>query len=153
MSAAEQREAFDSALSQALEETYSIQVAQSVHERLRERIESRKEDGDPERPAVTAREVGAILRDYGVPEDRAETFRALCGERFGQGAVLDPVNLIDSKRFEIATGQATVSIDPECSYLLETRILDGKRYLLIPVEGDVAVNGLPVEFPADPETV
>ena len=42
-----------------------------------------------------------------------------------------------------------MSVDPECSYLVETRVIDGKKYILIPVEEDVEINGLPVRFAAE----
>ena len=75
-----------------------------------------------------------------------ETFRETCGQRFGENSALSPANLIDAGKFEIRTAQATVSVDPECSYLVETRIIDGRKYILIPAEENVEVNGLPARF-------
>lgn len=143
MSAAEQREVFQTALTEALGEACSIEVVQAVHEQLWGKIQQHKERKDPEPLAVTAGELGGILTDCGVAEAQVSAFRAQCGEKFGEGAVLSPVNLIDAKRFEVKTAQATLSIDPEQSYLVESRVIDGRRYLLIPAE-DVEVNGLPV---------
>lgn len=148
MSAAEQKEAFQAALSGALEEACSLEVVQAVHGRLLEKIERHKEDKDPEPLALSAGEIGGILRDCGVPEERTAAFQDQCGTAFG-GAALNPENLIDSKRFDIKTEQATISLDPAYSYLAETRIIDGRRYLLIPAEEGVEVNGLAVELPAE----
>lgn len=150
MSAAEQRELFQEALSQALEESCSVTVARTVHERLAEQIAQHKESKDPEPLTVTANDIGTILRDCGVPEERVEIFRETCGQRFGEHSVLSPANLIDAGKFEIRTAQATVSVDPECSYLVETRIIDGRKYILIPAEENVEVNGLPARFAAEP---
>lgn len=149
MSAAEQRESFQEVLSQALEEACSVEVARTVHERLAERIARHKESRDPEPLAVTAKDIGEILRDCGVPQERVDTFKEHCDDRFGADAALSPVNLIDDKKFELRTAQATVSVDPACSYLVETRVIDGRKYILIPVEEDVEVNGLPVRFAAE----
>ena len=143
MSAAEQREAFQTALNEALGEACSIEVVQTVHEQLWGKIQQHKESKDPEPLAVTAGELGGILADCGVAEAQVAAFREQCAEQFGEGAVLSPVNLIDTKRFEVKTAQARVSIDPEQSYLMESRVIDGRRYLLIPAD-DVEVNGLPV---------
>ncbi len=148
MSAAEQREAFQEALS-TLEETCSVEVARTVHERLAERIAQHRESRDPEPLAVTAKDIGGILRDCGVSQEKVDTFKDSCDERFGADTVLSPVNLIDAGKFELRTAQATVSVDPECSYLVETRVIDGKKYILIPVEEDVEINGLPVRFAAE----
>ena len=150
MSAGEQREAFESALTEALEGTCSLEVVQALHEQLRERIESHREDKDPEPLAISTGEVSEILERQGVSADQTEAFRKACADRFGENAALNPENLIDCKRFQITAGEATVSVDPASSYLVETRVIDGVKYLLIPAGSDVAVNGLPVEV-APPE--
>ena len=46
-----------------------------------------------------------------------------------------------------------MSVTPENSYVVETRIIDGRKYILIPAGEDVEVNGLPVEVTAgEPES-
>ena len=143
MSAGQQREAFEEALAESLEESCSLEVVQAVHGRLRERIEEHRESKDPEPLAITAREVESILADCGVDGERVDAFGRACGERFGGGA-MDPANLIDSKKFEVRTGEVTISVDPEYSYLVETRVIDGKTYLLIPAGSGVELNGMAV---------
>ena len=143
MSAGQQREAFEEALAESLEESCSLEVVQAVHGRLRERIEEHRESRDPEPLAITAGEVAGILADCGVEEERVAAFGQACQERFGGGA-LDPANLIDSKKFEVKTGEVTISVDPEYSYLVETRVIDGKTYLLIPAGSGVELNGMAV---------
>ena len=149
MSAAEQREAFQSALSEALADTYSVEVARSIHERLTDQIAQHKQSKSPEPLAITAEDVGAILRDCGVPQEQVSTFKENCGEKFGENAVLAPANLIDAGKFEVKTAQATVSVSPDQSYLVETRTIDGKKYLLIPAGEEIEVNGQPVKFEAN----
>ncbi|MDE7054328.1 MAG: DUF4317 domain-containing protein [Oscillospiraceae bacterium] len=144
MSAGEQREAFESALTGALAEDCRLEVVQAIHEQLREKIEAHKESKDPEPPSVTAGEVEDILRRQGVGEEQAAAFRRECAERFGENIALNPENLIDSKRFQVKAGEVTLSVDPASSYLVETRVIDGVKYLLIPAGSDVEVNGLPV---------
>lgn len=144
MSAGEQREAFESALTGALAEDCRLEVVQAIHEQLREKIEAHRENKDPDAPSVTAGEVEDILLRQGVSEEEASAFRAQCQERFGENAVLNPENLIDSKRFQVKAGEVTVSVDPASSYLVETRVIDGVKYLLIPSGNAVEVNGLPV---------
>ena len=151
MSAPEQKEAFESALTGALEEACSLEVIQTLHGRLLEKIEDHRESGDPEPLSLSVGDISGILRDCGVPEERAEAFREQCGMAFGK-AVLNPENLIDSKHFDIKTEQAAISIDPEYGYLVETRIIDGRKYLLIPAGEDVELNGLSVSLRAgEPE--
>ena len=131
----------------ALEEDCSMEVVQSVHDYLRQRIQEHKDSRDPEPLAVTAGEVGGVLRNCGVPEERVEAFQAACGESFGEGA-LAPANLIDARHFAVKTADATIQVDPERSYLVEARIIDGRRYLLVPADESVEVNGLGVRIAA-----
>ena len=146
MSAAEQKELFEAALSESLGDACSVEVVQAVHERLADRIVRHKESKDPEPLALTANDMGGILLDCGVAQEQIDEFRQKCGEQFGEGAVLSPANLIDAGRFQVKTAQATVSVTPENSYVVETRIIDGRKYILIPAGEDVEVNGLAVRF-------
>ena len=75
MSASEQREAFQAALTDALEDACSMEVVQAVHERLREQIEQHKESKDPEPLALSPREIGEILRGSGVSEEHIAAFQ------------------------------------------------------------------------------
>ena len=80
--------------------------------------------------------------------ERIAAFQEKCGEEFGENAVLNPENLIDPGKFQVKTEQITVSVDPEFSYLVETCMIDGKKYIMIPVGKGVEVNGLAVNVSA-----
>lgn len=149
MSAPEQKEAFESALSDALGVECSMELVQAVHEQMRERMELHKESQDPEPLTVTARDVGGMLRECGVEEERVAAFQDYCGQRLGDGAALDPANLIDSKRFQIKAGEITITVKPELSGQVESRVLEGRKYILIPAGEGVEVNGLAVELEAE----
>lgn len=144
MSAEEQREAFESAMTEALGDAYNLDVMISVHEQFSAKIEAHKESKDPEPLVVSAGEVSAILQDCGIPAGQVNAFQKCCSERFGEGAVLNPTNLIDAKRVELKTEKYSVSIDPEYSYLVETKKIDGRTVLVIPIEDGLEFNGLPV---------
>lgn len=149
MSAAEQREAFEGALAGALEDTYSVEVVQAIQERLTDQIARHKESKDPEPLTLTVDDIGNILRDCDILEERISAFQESCAEQFGAGAALNPANLIDTGKFELKTAQASISVAPEDSYLLETRIIGGRKYILIPAEEAVEVNGQSVRLMPD----
>lgn len=145
MSAQEQKDAFQSALSDALEDACSYDVVQAVHEQLSERIAQHEETKAPEPLEITARDVGNMLQNAGVSADKIEAFKAKCNEDFGDGAVLNPMNLVETGKFEVAAGQVKITVAPESSYLVETRIVDGKKYIMIPADEGIEVNGLAVK--------
>jgi hypothetical protein len=152
LSAAEQKEAFQQALSEALGEDCSAQVVQALHEELAGRITLHKESKDPEPLTVTAAELAGILQACGVEPAQAEAFQSCCRERLGQGA-LNPENLIDAGRFQVKTAQATLTVAPEFSYTVETRTIQGRKYVLFPAEDGMEINGFAVTADAPhPET-
>ena len=144
MSAAEQKEAFQSALSAGLGDACSMDVIQAVHEQLAAKIDAHKQSKNPELLTVSVSEIGSILRDRGISDACVSAFQEMCSERFGSGAALNPVNLIDAGRVEIKTAQASLTVDPEYSYLVETKLVDGKKYILLPAGEGVEFNGFAV---------
>ena len=67
-------------------------------------------------------------------------------KKYGENAVLNPVNIIESRKFEITTPEVKITIAPENSYMIETRVIDGRKYLLIPADDSVEVNGIGVSI-------
>lgn len=149
MSAIQQKNAFDTALGDTLKKECSYDVVQSVHEQIRTRIAAHKESKDPEPLEMTISEVGGVLSNSGVAPEKVEAFEEACQEQYGDNGVLNPVNIIDSKKFEVCTPEVKISVAPENSYLIETRIIDGRRYLLIPADEGVEINGINVTIPQD----
>ena len=145
MSAPEQRNAFHTALVDALEAECSYGVVQSINEQLRERVELHKAEKDPELLSLEPREVENILRQGGVSEPHVEAFRKAVEESFGEDAALQPGNLVD-KKFEIVTPNVKITMPPEYSEMVETRVLDGRKYILIPADEGLEVNGVSVKF-------
>jgi hypothetical protein len=145
LSAAEQKEAFQSALTEALEDECSMDVVQGIHDFLRSKIQDHKDSKNPEPLSLSAGDIGGVLADCGVSQEKREEFVTKCGEKFGEAAALSPANLVDSRKVEIKTEDAVVTLDAEKSYLVESRVIDGKTYLLIPAEENVEVNGFGVK--------
>lgn len=143
MSAAEQREAFQTALREGLGESCTVEVVQAIHQQLLDQITRHKESKNPEPLEVTARDIGTVLQACGVAPSLVQAFQDQCRDRLGEG-VLHPANLIDPRRFEVKTQGACVTVDPERSYLVQLREFQGRQYLLLPADGGVEVNGLPL---------
>ena len=53
-------------------------------------------------------------------------------------------NITNTRRFEIKTPDVVIHVEPDRAELVETRIIDGRRCLVIPMEADVEVNGIRV---------
>ena len=147
MSAVEQKNVFDTALADTLEKDCSYDVVQSVHEQLRGRIQEHKENRDPAPLELTVGDVGGILSESGVSEEKVESFRRECEKQYGENAALNPKNILGTGKFEITTPEVKITVAPENSYLIEARMIGGRRYLLIPADDGVEVNGVSVSIP------
>ncbi len=145
MSAPSQKNAFHTALSDALEGECSYEVVQTMDEQLRERVAEHKETKDPEALTLSTREVGTILRNSGVSDKRVEAFTKSVEAEFGEGAALMPTNLVDGK-FEIVTPDVKITMSPEYSYMVEAKVINGRKYILIPADEGMEVNGVAVEI-------
>ena len=148
MPAAAQREAFQAVLEDALDEDLSFEVAQTVHERFREMIEAHKQDREAEPLVVSRREVTGMLEACGVPDERLEAFEQKYDAEFGQGMALRAVNIAEPKKFQVRTPDVVVQVNPERSDLIETRVIDGFRYILIRADEGVEVNGVNISIAA-----
>ena len=148
MSAPAQRDAFHTALTDALESDCSYEVVQTVNEQLRGRIAEHKESKDPDALMLSTREVEDILRSGGVSEERIEAFTQFMESEFGEDAALMPGNLVDG-RFEIVTPDVKITMSPDYSYMVETKVINGRKYILIPADDGMEVNGVAVEIRAE----
>ncbi len=144
IAAERQHDAFGSALSDALEEECRMDVIQAVHAGIRERIAAHKESKDPNAPAILIDEVGEILKDGGVSDERVADFRQVCRKYFEDEDVLNPSNIIPSGKFKVHTPEADIAVDPDQVYSIRTQVIDGREYLLIPMCEGVTVNGVDV---------
>ena len=142
MPARRQRDTFSQVLEESLEKKGSFEVLQSVHEQLSERIALHRESKDPEPLRLSVDELGEILENSGSDPEEVERFRKNCAESFGPDALLAPGNIADPKRLNIESQEIKISLDPKLSYLIETREIDGRKYILIPADAGVELNGI-----------
>lgn len=145
MSAPAQQETFRAMLTDALGEDLSFEVAQAVHEQLNGRIEQHKADKDPEPLTVSPREVAAVLWDAKVSPQRIEAFEEAAEQALGDDGGFRPANLV-SKKFEIETPTVKITTTAEYSGAIKTGTVQGRKYILVPAEEEVLVNGVPVEI-------
>lgn len=144
MSAGAQKDAFGGSLSAALGADCSLEVIQAVHEDIREKLAFHKESKEPEAPEIYIEDVDDILRRSGVPDEKINSFNEECQKQLGSSDTFNPGNLIETKKFEMITPEVKISVDPEYAYRIKTKVIDGEKYILIPADGTVEVNGIEV---------
>lgn len=146
MTASEQEDTFRTVLEDALEDDLSYEVVRSVDETLRGMLEEQKKDKQAEVLTLGKRDVSRMLESCGVTDDRVEAFEEAFDERFGEVADVGAANLLGPKQFRVRTPDVTVNVDPAHSDLIETRVIDGIRYILIRADEGVEVNGMNIRI-------
>lgn len=146
MPAYEQKKCFEALLTTALGEECSLDVVQTVHDQLCQRIELHKEAKVPEPLMIAKADVKEALASCGVSEEHLAKFSVDYDETFGFEADLHPKNIIDNKRFEIKTPDVSIKVDPTRSDLIETRIIGGVKYIMICADENVEVNGVSIHI-------
>lgn len=147
----EQKCSFEALLATSLEEECSMEVVQTVHDQLRSCIELHKESKIPEPLLISKEQVKAALSESGVSDGKVAKFGIDYDSAFGFEAQLHPKNIIDDRRFEIVTPDVTIRVAPDKSDLIETRIIGGVKYILIPADEAVEVNGVSIHIPGEKE--
>ena len=149
MPATEQKETFRSVLADSAGEACSLAVVRSVHAQLHQAMEEHKISKEPEPLTVDKYAIRDMLEFCGVPEENVEKFEQKFDKGFGQNAALSPRNIVDTGKFEVRTPDVVVKVDPAHTDLVETRVIDGVKYVLIRADGGVEVNGIDVSIEED----
>ena len=90
--------------------------------------------------------VKCVLRSCGVADSHVEAFDAKYDSEFGDDAQLSPRNLVDTRQMEVRTPDVVIKVAPGRSDLVETRVIDGKKYILIRADEGVEVNGIGIHI-------
>ena len=144
MSSGAQKLAFSDVLCESLGSDCSLDLVRSVHGEIRERLLLHKESKAPEMPEIYVEDVDDILKNNGISDEKVSAFHEACSRQLGQQPALNPVNLMETNKFEMTTPQGKITVDPDYTDLIRTEVIDGRTCLVIPVDESVVVNGIDV---------
>jgi len=147
LSAKGQKETFQEIMTEALGESCDYETVVNIHENLNELIEEKKDLPDP--PTLTKPEVKSLLLQSGVSEKTMEHFEEQFDITAGEKTEFLATNLTSTKAMEVRTPDVIIKVSPDKAALLETRIIDGRSYLLVQIDDQVEVNGVIIRPVAD----
>ena len=142
LSAGGQRDSFNALVEDTLGEDCSYDTVLNIHEKLNDLIEAQKDE--PEPVVLTKSEVKRLFEECGVEDEKLQSFDEQYEITAGEKSSLVASNITNTRRFEIKTPDVVVHVDPERADLVETRVIDGRKCLVIPMEGEVEFNGIRV---------
>lgn len=137
-----QQETFQSIIESSLGEDADYELMRDLYENIADLVEETKEAPDP--LLLTKPEMRQLLENSGASEEQVECFDKTYDEMAGEQTALQATNITNPKSFEIATPNIQIKVDPTCTDLIETRVIDGRQCLVITVDDHVEINGMNV---------
>lgn len=139
MTEKEQKEAFKKIVEGCLARECSFDRVTDILEQVEDAGRALEEKGQDK--ALGSAELGRIIeRAGGSAKDFEEKFE----EAIGHAGTIFPDCVCDKGRLTVETDAGKVVSGKEGAQLLRTRVIDGIEYLLVPMSGEVTVNGIRV---------
>lgn len=146
MPAAEQKETFRNLVADSTLESRNLEFVQSVHGMISDMITEHKESRDPEPLMLDKNDVKRVLKTCGANEEEMNGFDEKFTSGFGENTVIPPRNIIDPKQFELKNSYVKIDIDPQYSFMVNTKVIDGVKYVMVRADEGVEVNGISIHF-------
>lgn len=144
LSAGGQRDSFNALVEETLGDDCAYDTVMNIHEKLNEWVEAQKDS--PEPAVLTKPEVKRLFEECGVEDEKLELFDSCYETTAGETTALMASNITNTRRMEIKTPDVVIHVDPDRAELVETKIIDGRKCLVIPMDNDVEINGIHVSF-------
>lgn len=142
----EQKQIFTNIIRDTLAEDCSIEVVKNVQEQFSTMIEEHKALKAPEPLTVSKSTVSEVLSDCGIDKTKVEEFENRFDSSFGEKAEVSPENILTVRSFEVKTPEVSIKLSSDSSDLVQTRIIDGEKFIMIRADGIVEVNGVEINI-------
>lgn len=142
MSFQTQKSAFQEIVEETVGEVCRYDTVCQLQENLAELLEEHKEEPEPLR--LNQSDVKRLLQNSGVSEEQLENFDRVYEEAAGEKASFQAANLVDTRNVAVKMPDVTIKVSPQRMDLLQVRLVDGRRCIVIPMEDGVEINGMSV---------
>ena len=144
LSAGDQKETFQTIVEETLGDACDYEVVKNIHEKLNEMIEEKKDEPDP--VVLDRAEVKRLLEYSGVEEEKLSSFEEKYEEAAGTDTCFVASNVANTRQFEIKTPDVVVKVSTDRMDLVETKVINGRKCLVISLDNSVEVNGITVRM-------
>lgn len=140
--AGNQKETFQTLVTETLGEECDYETVKNIHENLNELLEEQK--SSPEPVMLDKKEVKELLEKSGVKQERLAGFEEHFEMAAGENGTLLAANIAETRKFEVKTPDVVVKVNPDRTDLIETRVIEGRQCLVIQIDEHLEVNGISV---------
>jgi len=142
LTAGSQKETFQTIVMETLGDECEFNAVKNLHEKMGELIQEHKEELAP--LVLDKNEVKTLIASSGVSNDKMEEFDTKYEKTAGSDTPLFANNVYNTRSFDVKTPDVTIKVKPDRTDLIENKIIDGRPYLVIALNGEIEVNGIAV---------
>lgn len=120
--------------------------------RVEENLQGLKERhaGDQEQYSLSKDDLEGLLLDSGIGEERVRNLEGAYAAEAGKEERLTLDNLGNLRVFTVEMEGGRLELEPSQAQLAEVRELEGRKVLVVPLHGNVEVNGIRIDI-GEPE--
>jgi hypothetical protein len=142
LTAKNQKEAFNTIIKETLGEDCNYDSVISINETLNEAIAANKDEEGP--VLLNKSDVKQLLSKSGVAPENLEVFDSKCDEVIPGDMPMVATNVANTKKWNIETPSVVINVPPEKAGIIEKKKVDGRECLVIPIDGQIKINGVDV---------
>ena len=152
VTAENQKDSFQQIITETLGDECTYDTVKALNENLNELVETKKDAAEP--LTLSKNTIKSLLSESGVSDDKIKkldevytnitapdntdkTFRDV-------NPAIYASNIADTKIFEVKTPDVTIKVNPDRTDLVETKMVDGCKCIVVRISEGVEVNGIPV---------
>ena len=145
----QQKEGFTEFVSEVLGDERNFETVLSIQENLKDTVLNKKTENAGETIFFDKDTVRNVFEKSGVSREKLETFDKKFDERFESEGVTErklfAENVAPVRNFEVRNKNMVLRVSSKHTDIIDTRVIDGKKCLVIELTDDLTVNGIPVE--------
>lgn len=135
-----QKELFSDLVEQTLGRDCTFDNVMSVTDSINQM--AKQDENNPGAMELGRTEVSRILQQTGADPRVLDHFDEKFEEAVGEGGSFTAENLARPSAMQIKAPSVSISVKSEMADMITTRIIDGREYILIPLQPDTELNGI-----------
>ena len=148
MSAKDQVETFQAIVEEVMGDNCYFETVKNIHDNFLELLEESKDE--TEQFTIKPDQIKKILENNGADEEKLKEFEKRYEGFEAQQPEFLLSNITNQKDFKVKTPNVSIKVKADKTYLVESRMVDGRSCIVIGTDGDIEVNGITVK-PITPE--
>ena len=154
--AKQQKEGFTEFVTEVLGDESSFETVLAIQENLKETVNNKKSEAEGETVFLDKQSMRNVFEKSGVSEEKLSTFDKKFDDQFDMKKTdyaptvkveekLFADNVAPVRNFEVRNKNMLLRVSSKHTDIIDTRVIDGKKCLVIELTDDLTVNGIPVE--------